>query len=212
MANLITLSRLLLVFVIIVLAHFASSPWHLANVVLLILAFVTDALDGAVARKRGETSRFGAMFDIATDRIVELSLWVLFAQLGLVGMWVPLVFIARGSITDSIRAVELAETGRAPFKSLDSPVSRWIVAGVFMRVFYAVIKAVTFCWLMLSFALSGLLPDLAPPVQSLLEITGQALVVLSVALCLLRGAPVLVEFLRRESARSDRQLPNVGTR
>lgn len=212
MANLITLSRLLLVLVVIILAHFASPAWHLANVVLLILAFVTDALDGAVARKRGETSRFGAMFDIATDRIVELSLWVLFAQLGLVGLWVPLLFIARGSITDSIRAAELAETGRAPFNSLDSPVSRWIVAGVFMRVFYAVIKAVTFCWLMLTFALSALIPDLSPSFLSLLQVTGQVLVLLSVALCLLRGAPVLVEFLRRESARRDRQLPKITVR
>jgi CDP-diacylglycerol---glycerol-3-phosphate 3-phosphatidyltransferase len=212
MANLITLSRLLLVLVVILLAHFASPPWHLLNVVLLILAFVTDALDGAVARKRGEASRFGAMFDIATDRIVELSLWVLFAQLGLVGLWVPLVFIARGSITDSIRAVELAETGRAPFNSLDSPLSRWIVAGVFMRVFYAVVKAVTFCWLMLSFALSALLPDLPPAILSLMQVVGQALVLLSVALCLLRGAPVLVEFLRREGARSERQLPNISAR
>ncbi len=212
MANLITLSRLILVLVVIFLAHFASPPWHLLNVVLLILAFVTDALDGAVARKRGETSQFGAMFDIATDRIVELSLWVLFATLGLVGLWVPLLFIARGSITDSIRAAELAETGRAPFQSLDSPVSRWIVAGVFMRVFYAVIKAVTFCWLMLTFAVSALLPDLSAAILSLLQIAGQALVLLSVALCLLRGVPVLVEFLRRESARANRKLPNITVR
>jgi hypothetical protein len=65
---------------------------------------------------------------------------------------------------------------------------------------------------MLSFALSALLPDLPPAILSLMQVVGQALVLLSVALCLLRGAPVLVEFLRREGARSDRQLPNISAR
>ena len=72
MANLITLSRLLLLIVVVVIAYQPEHPWwQLANVPLLIFLFVTDGLDGYVARKRGEASVFGAMFDIAGDRIVE---------------------------------------------------------------------------------------------------------------------------------------------
>jgi len=74
MANLITLSRLLLLFVVVAIAYQPSSWLKLIDVPLLIFVFVTDGLDGYVARKRRETSQFGAMFDIAVDRIVELTL------------------------------------------------------------------------------------------------------------------------------------------
>ena len=62
------------------------------------------------------------------------------------------------------------------------------------------------------FALAALLPELPTTILAFMQIVGQALVLLSVALCLLRGAPVLVEFLRRESARSDRQVSDTGAR
>src|SRR4029078_3138995 len=102
MANLITLSRLLLLFVVVAIAYAPSSWLKLIDIPLLIFVFVTDGLDGHVARKRGEASQFGAMFDISVDRIVELSLWVVFTHLDLVSVWVPLVFVVRGSIVDVI--------------------------------------------------------------------------------------------------------------
>src|SRR4029453_19029077 len=83
MANLITLSRLLLLFVVVAIAYQPPTWLKLIDIPLLIFVFVTDGLDGYVARRRGEASQFGAMFDIAVDRIVELSLWVVFTHLDL---------------------------------------------------------------------------------------------------------------------------------
>ena len=104
MANLITLSRLLLLILVVIIAYRPPSLLQLLNVPLLILVFVTDGLDGYVARRRNETSQFGAMFDIAGDRIVELTMWIVLAHLQLVPIWVPIVFVVRGTIVDAIRA------------------------------------------------------------------------------------------------------------
>jgi CDP-diacylglycerol--glycerol-3-phosphate 3-phosphatidyltransferase len=198
MANLITLSRLLLLVIVVALAYAPPSALQLANVPLLILVFVTDGLDGWVARRRGEESLFGAMFDIAGDRIVELTLWIVLADLDLVPVWVPLVFVVRGTVVDAIRASQTKRRGQSPFALMESPLGRWLVAGKFMRIFYAVLKAHAFCWLLLIQPLPVLAPGLWADWGGLLASIGAVLVYLSVAICLVRGVPVIAEFAYAE--------------
>jgi CDP-diacylglycerol--glycerol-3-phosphate 3-phosphatidyltransferase len=198
MANLITLSRLLLLFVVVFIAYQPSSWLKLLDIPLLIFVFVTDGLDGYVARKRHETSQFGAMFDIAVDRIVELTLWVVFAHLALAPVWVPLVFVVRGSIVDAIRAQQATSIRASPFDVMRSPVARFLVAGRFMRAFYAVMKAVAFCWLLLMQPLPDLVPTIWAQWSWLLHAVTALLIWFIVALCLARGVPVIVEFIAEQ--------------
>lgn len=199
MANLITLSRLLLLIVVVAIAYQPDHPWwQLANVPLLIFLFVTDGLDGWIARRRNETSVFGAMFDIAGDRIVELTMWIVLADLDLVPIWVPLVFVIRGTVVDTIRANQVTTEHDAPFSMIRSPVGQWLVAGRFMRGFYAVLKATAFCWLLLLQPLPTLVPAIWNDWSTVLETVGVALVYLSVLICLLRGLPVVLEFIYEE--------------
>lgn len=195
MANLVTLSRFLLMLAVIVLAYGPPTPWRLLAVPLLALAFITDAIDGYVARKRGEASVFGAMLDIAVDRIVEISLWVVLADLDLVPVWVPLVFVARGGLVDTIRGEASAREQRAPFDTVTGRIGRFIVAGAFVRTFYAVVKAVAFCWLLLLHGALPLLPDLDPRWVRLGWAIGDVLVLAAVALCIARALPVLAGYL-----------------
>lgn len=197
MANLITLSRLLLLIVVVVIAYQPYSWWHVANIALLILVFVTDGLDGYVARKRNEESVFGAMFDIASDRITELTMWIVLLDLHIVPVWVPLIFIIRGTVVDTIRANQVTTEHDTPFSMLETPLGRWLVAGKFMRIFYAVLKATTFCWLLLMQPLPVLLPVFSDWMW-LLDGIGVALVYLSVLICVIRGLPVIMEFAYKE--------------
>lgn len=198
MANLITLSRLLLLIVVVIIAYQPPSALQVLNVPLLILVFVTDGLDGWVARRRNETSLFGAMFDIAGDRIVELTMWIVLADLKLVPIWVPLVFVIRGTIVDTIRAAQTTSRRQSPFAMMETPLGRWLVAGKFMRIFYAVLKATAFCWLLLLQPLPVIIPELWAAWGPALTAVGRGLVYLAVLLCILRGLPVLVEFLYAE--------------
>jgi CDP-diacylglycerol--glycerol-3-phosphate 3-phosphatidyltransferase len=200
MANLITFSRLLLTMLVVALVYRLPPDWQLLNVLILIVIFVTDGIDGYVARKLGESSKFGAMFDIACDRIVELTMWIVFVDIDLVPLWVPLVFIIRGVVVDAIRSTQAIEHRVSPFSMLQTRLGQLLVAGKFMLIFYAVLKAVTFCWLMLIHALPALLPELWQQVSAAFMALAQIFVFLSVLICLLRGAPVVIEFVRTERA------------
>jgi len=198
MANLITLSRLLLLILVVNIAYQPPGYFQLLNVPLLILVFATDGLDGYVARKRHETSQFGAMFDIAGDRIVELTMWMVLAHLGLVPIWVPIVFVVRGTIVDAIRASQTTSRRASPFALMASPLGKWLVAGRFMRALYAVAKATAFCWLLFLQPLPVVAPGLWADYGAMGTAIGEWLVLLAVALCLVRGLPVIVEFAYSE--------------
>jgi CDP-diacylglycerol--glycerol-3-phosphate 3-phosphatidyltransferase len=198
MANLITLSRLLLLLAVVAIAYQPPSWLHFSNVVLLIVVFVTDGLDGYVARARGEASLFGAMFDIAGDRIVELTMWIVLADLDLLPVWVPLVFVVRGTIVDAIRASQTSSRHQSPFAMMRTPLGQWLVAGKFMRIFYSVLKAHAFCWLLLVQPMPALFPVFWAEWGWLMNAVGASLVYLAVAICLVRGLPVMAEFAYQE--------------
>ena len=195
MANLVTLSRLLLLLVVVALSYVPPTPWQFASFFLIILMFVTDGLDGYIARKRNETSLFGSLFDIAGDRIVELSLWIVAADTDLVRAWVPLVFIWRGVIVDTIRSSNAVAQGMAPFALMRSRFGKLVVAGKFVRGLYAVVKAAAFAGLALQRPFPYYLPELWSQVGGALTAFTYFCVYLAVVLCIARGAPVVAEFV-----------------
>jgi CDP-diacylglycerol--glycerol-3-phosphate 3-phosphatidyltransferase len=195
MANVVTLSRLLLLIAVARLYYLPPSAWQLAAFGLTIVMFVADGLDGYIARKRNETSLFGALFDIAVDRITELTLWIVAADNDLVPIWVPIVFIVRGVIVDTIRSSNTLTQGVAPFALMRTALGKFIVAGRFMRTSYAVVKVCAFAGLALQHPLPALQPALWADVGSLIVGSTYGFVYLSVLLCVLRGLPVIVEFV-----------------
>jgi CDP-diacylglycerol--glycerol-3-phosphate 3-phosphatidyltransferase len=107
-ANLITLARLPLLLILVGLLFVPSFG------VRLIVLFLMDLFDGYVARLRHEVTEIGPVLDIALDRSVENILWITFMYLGLVPLWVPIVFLIRSFVVDGIRGVALAR-GKSGF-------------------------------------------------------------------------------------------------
>jgi CDP-diacylglycerol--glycerol-3-phosphate 3-phosphatidyltransferase len=148
-ANVITIVRLLLLFVTIGMIYWGNAAVILAAIPLVAIVFAGDGLDGYVARKRKSTSQFGAVFDIAGDRIVENAYWIIFAELQLIPVWIPLLVISRSFIVDGIRSVGLSE-GKTPFgknNMMQSAFTEWLTAGRFMRTVYGWAKAIGFLFL-----------------------------------------------------------------
>jgi CDP-diacylglycerol--glycerol-3-phosphate 3-phosphatidyltransferase len=195
MANLVTLSRLVLLLLVVWLFYQPVTHWSLASFFLIVLIFVSDGLDGYIARKRNETSLFGALFDIAGDRVVELTLWFVAADTDLVPIWVPLVFIIRGVIVDTIRSSNAVAEGMAPFALMRSPLGKFIVAGKFVRALYAVVKAAAFAGLALQAPGPAVLPEFWGNIGWLLTGLTYFFVYFSVVLCIARGLPVIAEFV-----------------
>lgn len=98
-ANIITLGRIILVFVVIILFQLGFYPRLLA-VVLTALVIYLDSLDGYVARKLGVASEFGALFDITGDRIVEHIYLIFYSAMGILTFWVPIIFITRSFLVE----------------------------------------------------------------------------------------------------------------
>ena len=109
MANFISIFRIFVMFAAVYLIYAfqgntAAYVWALA---LTIIAFALDGVDGYVARKFHEESKFGALLDIMGDRIVENTYWILFAVMGWLNILFPLIAITRGFITDTIRSAAM---------------------------------------------------------------------------------------------------------
>lgn len=194
--TLVTLVRVVLAFVTVALFErgFASA---VAGVLSTALVLWMDALDGWVARRTGQATDMGALLDITGDRIVENVFWIYFAAAGLVSFWVPVLVITRGFLTDTVRALQF-ERGRTPFGEKTMMRARWsrfLVAGRWMRGLYGAAKALAFAslgaWIALERGLDS--GRLAVPEAALRGtiLGAEILVALTVALCVLRGVPVL---------------------
>jgi CDP-diacylglycerol--glycerol-3-phosphate 3-phosphatidyltransferase len=214
MANAITIFRVAMLFVAVYLLYEGSLRMVVVAMVMIAAAILLDGLDGWVARRYGKTSQLGAAFDIAGDRIAENVLWVVFAHLHLIGVWIPLLVLTRGFLVDSIRAISYSE-GKTAFgdnNMMRSPISQWLTAGRFMRTVFGLAKLYAFVFL------AGLVAyeqrDSAGSVigdvygWEPFRYFGWFTVGLSVALTVIRGLPVVTDalatwgpdWMRREQA------------
>lgn len=199
MANLITVGRVLLLFGAIAMLYSENYVAIFIAGLIIAVVFAGDGFDGWVARKRGSTSRLGAVLDIAGDRVVENALWVVFAHLSLVGVWAPLVVLTRSFTVDVMRSVALAE-GKTPFGDETMARSRitwFLTASRFSRTAYGWSKALGFVFL--AWLLAWQLPDADGRFLSTFydqqgfRFVGWVLVYASVALCVIRGLPVIYD-------------------
>lgn len=79
--NILTLSRIPLLFIIVGLLCFGDCAANFAAFALFVAAAVSDWLDGYIARRVGAVSNFGKLMDALTDKIIMVGLFV--ALLGL---------------------------------------------------------------------------------------------------------------------------------
>jgi CDP-diacylglycerol--glycerol-3-phosphate 3-phosphatidyltransferase len=107
MANTITLARIPLLILIVILLYEGSPEVQVATAFLVLLLIFMDTLDGVVARRRQETGMLGSKLDIAVDRIVELVMWVVYANLQLISVAIPIIVIIRGGLVDMVRSFSL---------------------------------------------------------------------------------------------------------
>ncbi len=190
MANFISIFRIFVMFAAVYLIYAtngnaAAYTWAL---ILTILAFALDGVDGYVARKFNEVSKFGALLDIMGDRIVENTYWILFAVMGWISILFPLIAITRGFVTDTIRSAAM-EKGLTPFGMQVNPICKWITGSKFMRISYAVAKVVAFV-LIVAAKINGI------PYAEIIWTIGYGAAIFAIVFCVVRALPVVIEAKR----------------
>ena len=94
LANAVTLARVTMVCFLVALVPRMPERLDLAFGVAAA-SFLLDCVDGALARRRGEVSRFGARFDMESDALTVLVLSVLVAAADRAGLWVVALGLMR---------------------------------------------------------------------------------------------------------------------
>lgn len=193
MANAITLARLPLL-VAVVLLLYLGTPWvQVLTSALVLLLILMDTLDGIVARRRHEVGMLGSKLDIAVDRAVELVMWVVYANLNLISVAIPIIVIIRGTMVDTVRSFSLV-WGQTSFGMMQTKWGRRLVASNWMRSLYGLSKAVAFCTLALALGLRRLWAGTAKAGSAeAVWVFAVTMSWVATALCLIRGAPVLLE-------------------
>ncbi len=179
---------------------FGRGPWaNLAAVGLTVAAIALDALDGHIARKKKMATAVGAQLDILGDRMIENVYFTYFAVVGMVSLWLPILFFARGALTDFLRglAMKAGHSGWGANAMLQTWWGRALVGSRWSRGLYAAMKCLCFCYLGLELALTrgpvALVGELTAHAQMMIHMGAQMLTWMTAAFCLLRGFPVLVE-------------------
>ncbi|MBD5780543.1 CDP-diacylglycerol--glycerol-3-phosphate 3-phosphatidyltransferase [Pelagicoccus sp. NFK12] len=80
--NILTLSRIPMMFLIVWLMRESFTGAATAAFVLFVVAGVTDWADGYAARKLGQVSNFGILMDALTDKILVLGIMVALVDKG----------------------------------------------------------------------------------------------------------------------------------
>ena len=153
-ANKITISRVIMSFIIMILLLF---PFELLNIklptyvfngniyielkyiiagILFVIASLTDFLDGYVARKYNMVTDFGKMVDAVSDKLLTNTVLVILACDGMVSPVIAVVIIARDIFVDSIKMVmgnkgkAVAAIKIAKFKTAS------LMLGIILTLFY----------------------------------------------------------------------------
>lgn len=103
--NSITVFRILLVplLVVVLLTRFSGSEfWGLG---IFLLAALTDAIDGMVARRTGSVTVAGTLLDPIADKLLMSAAFISLVELGLAPAWMVVVIIGREFAVTGLRQV-----------------------------------------------------------------------------------------------------------
>ena len=90
--NIITIGRLIIVPIVIVMIM--QQRWT-AAFVLFVVAGISDAVDGFIARRFDMRSEFGAYIDPIADKALLVSIYVTLAIVGAIPGWLAIIVVSR---------------------------------------------------------------------------------------------------------------------
>lgn len=190
-ANIVSVTRVFVAYAAIALLYNQTTWAYVLAFILTAIAFAMDGLDGYLARKLNQSSKWGSVLDILGDRIVEVTYWTVFAVLGWISIFFPLVCVARAFVTDGIRSVALSKgyTAFGETSMQESKIGKFICASRFMRVSYAVAKVAAFM-LLIVVNTPGIEIWSGTPI---LHMITMALAWIAIIFCVVRAIPVVAE-------------------
>jgi len=100
--NKLTILRVILIPVFII---FLIKEYYYISGILFVVACITDALDGYLARKYHLITDLGKILDPLADKLLIASALICLVQLGSIAGWLAIVILARELVVTSLRSI-----------------------------------------------------------------------------------------------------------
>ena len=110
--NKITLLRVVLIpaFLVVYLANpIGGIPNEWLALVLFVIAAVTDAVDGYLARRLGLVTNFGKLMDPLADKMLVCAAFIAFTAAGMLPAWATIILISREFYISGLRQLALEQ-------------------------------------------------------------------------------------------------------
>lgn len=120
--NLLTVSRIVLIFFFVLLANIdaakinfipvpeaVSETCHLIAYLIAVLAGITDFFDGKIARRYKCESDFGRLMDPLADKIFIAATYVMMVDYRIVPAWIVVVVLAREFLVTGLRLLAIGD-------------------------------------------------------------------------------------------------------
>lgn len=103
-ANKVTMIRLVLIPVFVVCFYIYGTSYNIAAIVFLV-ASLTDALDGYLARSRNLVTNFGKFVDPLVDKVLTIAAFIVLVEAKVIPAWAVIIIIARELIITGFRTL-----------------------------------------------------------------------------------------------------------
>ena len=100
----LTLGRILLIPVFVIVAPES----HVLGIIVFLVAALTDFLDGFLARRSGEITKFGIILDPIADKLLVIAALIVLVDMVLIAAWVATVIIVREFVVTTLRFLALS--------------------------------------------------------------------------------------------------------
>lgn len=131
--NKLTVLRMLLVPVFVILMYVSKGAFRVLPLIVFVIAALTDAIDGKIARKYNLITDFGKFMDPLADKLLTASAFISFVEIGYMRAWIVILIISREFIISGFRTL-------AASKGVTIAANKWgKVKTVFQMVLIVVI-------------------------------------------------------------------------
>ena len=94
-ASKITIVRVLLIPVVLVLMYLDFTGHMYWALLVFVVASVSDFVDGYIARHYNQVSNFGKFLDPLADKLLVISVMLVYVDFGLFPAWAAIIVVAR---------------------------------------------------------------------------------------------------------------------
>jgi CDP-diacylglycerol--glycerol-3-phosphate 3-phosphatidyltransferase len=108
--NRITIARILTIPVVVYMLVWLPDPkMAIAAAVLVVIASLSDILDGYLARKRNEITSLGKLLDPIADKLLLIAIMIPLIELNRIPAWMGVLLLGREMAVTGLRAVAAGE-------------------------------------------------------------------------------------------------------